>query len=182
LPELYIQQKTLNNAFQLPIKDEQGRTHFFLKGKLFSGGDTLELMDVTGRVLLLVKQIKGEFSTKYVILKGKETIATIQKKRRFPLLFHEQYYIKEFSWKSYGNIQKRLYQVRRFHELIFTMKPVTLNFGEVFSLNVADKENIPYAICLAYILDNWGFSTKAKTESLTRKGAIENACYFENNS
>ena len=96
---------------QFIIKDKWKQPIFSVKGKPFSIGDRLKLMDMNGRELFYIKEKVFSFNHQYRIFRGQELYAKMMKKL---VLFKKKFIIDGPGTKKYiveGNFLNYKYNI-----------------------------------------------------------------------
>ncbi|SJZ51631.1 Uncharacterized protein YxjI [Pilibacter termitis] len=156
--EFYIQQRTLSDGKRSIVLDENARPVYFLTGSMLSNGDTLSLYDMSGRKLVEIKQVGQLLGRHYDIFVNNEKIATLKKKWTFT--FQDIYFVEQLNWTIQGNLHAHHYQIMKGIFQVLKMYPASTSVGDVYCLEISEKENAPVAIVLAFVLDYWVFSGK----------------------
>jgi len=148
--KLYIKQKVFSWKDKFDIFDENGNPKYYVEGEAFSFGKKLHVFNSLGSELAFIHQTVLSFKTRFSIACGGSDIAEVVKEITF---FKPKFTVNGLNWNIIGDFWEHNYQIESNGRIIATIAKHWMTWGDTYEIDIADKENELYAICVVIVID-----------------------------
>ena len=150
--EYYIQRRKAECGAGGFVQDKQGKKLYYLTGQIGRAGDRLVLYSIEGKRLAKIVQSSSNFGTHFDLYLAEEKKARMTKLINWPM---QTYVVPSCKWLVYGDSNRHNYHIQNGNKTVMYMYPATTLMGDVFSLEIANEDDVPFCLCIAYVLDSW---------------------------
>ena len=142
---------SLGNNFK--IADENGEDAFFVKGKVFSWGDDLSLLDTAGVEQARIKQKLMSFLPCYEIIRNGELFARVIKEFTW---FNKEFTLDVPGPNDYSikvSFWLHNYQFSRSGNVVATVTKNLWSWTDTYGIEIIEGEDDVSILCTAIVID-----------------------------
>lgn len=151
--KLYIKQKVFSIGDSYNILDENGNAVFFVKSELFTLAAKLHLNDAAGNELYYIKKKITLFLSKYEIYQGNSLCAVISQK----MTFMKSRMMVDSNMGSYeieGDFLSMNYIIKKNGMLFGSLSKKFLSWGDSYELDIPNQTDAAFVCAMVIAIDN----------------------------
>ena len=148
--KLLIKEKAFSWADTFTVKDEQGNDRWLVKGKPFSFGRKLHVMNVYGEEAARIEQELFRFKRRYnVIVSGRQTASVVQE----ITFFKPRFTVEGPGWDVQGNFWGHEFTVTEGGRTVVSISKEWFTWGDCYVLDIADGTDEMTALAVVLSID-----------------------------
>ena len=151
--QFQIKQRIFSLGDTYDIVDAQGQPEYQVQGKAFSFGNQLDLRDMQGQTVAHIQQKVFSMSTEYDISQDGAVALVFRQDGWHP--FHPQYAVDgpAGSYTMQGDWRSREYTISRDGRTVAQISKQWSWGNDTYGMEIAEGEDVPALLCLAIVMD-----------------------------